>query len=105
MVDAPSRDNPSPGGVSRDNPGEEDPASTLRDREKGGNSLARSCNPGESTCTIQGCILEVNPDYLKYWDPKKENGEPKRGEKGEFVNASNSVSRPTGVAQGDTETP
>ena len=31
----------------------------------------------DSTCTIQRCILEVNQDYLKYWDPKKENGEHK----------------------------
>ena len=47
----------------------------------------------ESTCTIQRCILEVNPGSLKYWDPKEENGEPKRGEKDDFVNVSNSVMR------------
>ena len=59
--------------------------------DKGSNSLARSCTPMEATCTNQGCILEVNPVSLKYWDPKEENGGPKREEKEELFNVSNSV--------------
>ena len=57
---------PLPEGVSHDNPGEEEALSTLRYREKGSCTLARSCNPTDGTCTIQWCNLEVNPKSIKY---------------------------------------
>ena len=61
---------------SHDNPAQEHPTSTLSNREKGSSSLAKSCTPMESTCTIQRCILKVNPKSAKYWDPKEANGGP-----------------------------
>ena len=48
----------------------------------------------ERTCTPPGCILEVNLVSLKYWDPKEENGGPKREEKEEMYYVSNSVVKP-----------
>ena len=49
----------------------------IRQLGEGSSSLARSCNPTERTCILQGCFLEVNLGSFKYWDPKEEMGTPK----------------------------